>query len=287
MKKILLTGATGFIGRNILPLLRKTYDITTPERGELNIVDQSSVDAYLKDKRFDVLLHLAAPNSLRRPDADRPEERFNNIVRSFLNFHRHSGEFEKIIYTGSGAEYDKSRDIATAAEESVGAAIPADPYGFSKYILNAIARGSENIYNIRLFGCFGPGDPPGKFITDAVDSCLRGEAVSVRQDCFFDYLYVEDLAGLISRIISCATRFHDYNAVSGRRVRLSGIAREVCRQTGNVKPVVILKDGMNNEYSASDNRVRSEFSDWKITALEEGIKKQIAWQTADRTRTVK
>lgn len=277
MKKILLTGGTGFVGRNILPFLKTRYDVTAPGRDELDIVNLQSVDAYLKNKRFDVLLHLAAPNSLRNQN-DIPAERFNFIVRAFLNFERHAKEFEKIIYLGSGAEYNKAFDISMAREEDIGVTIPEDPYGYAKYILNTIARNSRNIYNLRLFGCYGPSDPKGKFITDAIDCCFEGRAVTIRQNCYFDYLFVEDLAAILFWFIENTPKYHDYNAATGKRVSLYSIAEMVAEKMGNKLPIETAKDGWNNEYTANNGRLLTEMRDFAYTSLSDGIDKQIMWQ---------
>ncbi|MDR1901493.1 MAG: NAD(P)-dependent oxidoreductase, partial [Treponema sp.] len=277
MKKILVTGGTGFIGRNVLPLLRRSYDVIAPARNELDIVDRQSVDAYLKNKRFDVLFHLAAPNALRNQN-DIPEERFNYIVRAFLHFERHAKEFEKLIYLGSGAEYNKALDIVMAKETDVGKTIPEDPYGYAKYILNTITRHSDNIYNLRIFGCYGPADPPGKFIRDAIDRCLRGKAITIRQDCRFDYMYVTDLAAILSWFIENTPRYHDYNTVTGKPVTLLEIAEMVAEKMSNKLSIQIVKEGWNKVYTADNTRLLSELEDFQFTTLGNGIDRQIAWQ---------
>jgi len=279
--KILLTGGSGFIGRNILPLLRERYDITAPNRGELDIVSQQSVDAYLNGSHFDILLHLAAPNSLRNPN-DVPEERFNFIVRAFLNFERHSKDFKKMIYLGSGAEYNKAFDISMAKEENIGKTIPEDPYGYAKYIVNTIARHSGNIYNLRIFGCYGSNDPPGKFITDAIDCCLEGRAITIRQNCYFDYMFVEDLAGIIFWFIENTPKYHDYNTATGKRVSLYSIAEIVAEKMANKLPIQIAKEGWNKEYTANNDRLMAEMGNFVFTPLSDGIDRQIAWQKKQR-----
>jgi len=276
-KKILLTGATGFIGRSILSLLKAQYDIVAPGRNELDIVSQQSVDVFLRDNHFDILLHLAAPNSLRSQN-DIPEERFNFIVRAFLNFERHAKKFEKIIYLGSGAEYNKAFDISMAKEDDIGITIPEDPYGYAKYILNTIARNSNNIYNLRIFGCYGPSDPKGKFITDAINCCRENKAITIRQNCYFDYMFVEDLAKIIPWFIENTPKYHDYNTVTGKKVSLYSIAEIVAEKMENKLSIQAVKEGWNKEYTADNSRLLAEMSNFAFTPLSDGIDRQIEWQ---------
>lgn len=60
MKKLLLTGASGFLGRNIIPELRKSYEVTSLGRSSDNdvIADLSEEEPVLKE-RYDVVVHAA------------------------------------------------------------------------------------------------------------------------------------------------------------------------------------------------------------------------------------
>ena len=269
MKRILITGGGGFIGRNILPVLGNAYSVAAPPRAEFNTADTANVDAYLASNKFDILLHLAGPK----------DGNLSDILKGFANLQKHADKFERIFYTGSGAEYNKTYDIKMAREEQIGQTIPQDDYGLGKYTNNMLARASENIYNLRIFGCYGPTDPPGKFITDAIDSCLKGGPATIRQDCFFDYMYVEDLARIIMHFIEHKPRYHDYNTCTGTPVALSEIAKIVSRQTNVNKPTAIAKAGLNKEYTASNARLMAELgNNFKFTSLGEGIARQIARQ---------
>ena len=53
MKKILITGSSGFIGRNLTENLQKTYEVLAPSRKELNLLEQENVESYLISNNFD------------------------------------------------------------------------------------------------------------------------------------------------------------------------------------------------------------------------------------------
>lgn len=279
MVEILLTGGTGFVGRSIKPILESHgFRVTAPRRAELNVIDEDSVNSYLKNNKFDILIHCAQISPLNNPELDKAENMLEYTLRGFYNIMQYSSHFDKVFYTGSGAEYNKQFDIISAKEEDIGKHIPHDAYGFAKYIMNQYARTSSNVYNFRLFGIYGPTDCKGKFIRDAIDCCLENRAVTIRQNCMFDYLYVDDLGHILAHFIEHEPQYHDYNICSGKRVSLLEIAKEVSSLMNNHLNPVIAKEGWNREYTGSNERLISEFPQFKFTSLEAGITKQIKWQ---------
>lgn len=276
-KKILLTGGTGFIGRNILPILQSKYEIKSPRRNELNINDENSVDEYLSENDFDILIHSANITPGKNP-VDKVENMLEYTIKAFLNFQKHSDKFEKMFYLGSGAEYDKRNDIVLIKETDIGKSIPVDPYGLAKYVINQIARGSKNIYNLRIFGCYGPTDAKTKFIRDCIDCCLEHRPITIRQNCYFDYMYVEDLAGIIDKMINSELKHHDYNICTGKKIDLLTIAKIIDKKMQNNLGIEIAKEGLNKEYTANNDRLLNDIGDFIFTSIDEGIQKQINWQ---------
>lgn len=276
-KKILLTGGTGFIGRNILSRLTRFFAVEAPPRAELNLLDAQAVAAFLGKNQYDLVIHAANATPTKNPQ-DLPDRLLSDSLHAYFNLRRCSSLFGRMFYLGSGAEYDKRLDIALIKEEDFGRSLPVDDYGLAKFLMNEDARQSSNVYNLRIFGCYGPTDAKSKFIRDAIDCCLEGRAVTIRQDCLFDYMYVEDLARVIVSMYNRELCYHDYNICTGRRVALSEIAQEVARQMGNSLPAEIAKPGWNREYTASNGRFMAEFPGFEFTSIEEGIGRQIIWQ---------
>ncbi|MCO5385909.1 MAG: NAD(P)-dependent oxidoreductase [Desulfosporosinus sp.] len=277
MKKVLLTGASGFVGKNILPLLREKFEVYSPSRQDLDLRNSEEVYNYLKIGKFDVVLHSANPNPIKNAKADQQNKMFEDSLRIFMNFQNATSLYRKLIYLGSGAEFDKRYEIASVSEDKLGRHLPEDDYGFAKYIMNSLARNSENIYNLRIFACYGPYDHESKFITHAINCCLKNEPVTIRQDCWFDYMHVFDVAKIASWFIVSEPMYHDYNCCSGKRILLSEIAAEVCRQMDNVRGVQFLSKELNREYTADNSRLLNEMRKMEFITLEKGIALQIEW----------
>jgi GDP-L-fucose synthase len=269
MKHVLLTGVTGFIGRNILPALKILYNVTTPGRTELNLLDMNAVKQYLAKGQFDAVLHLAIPTGNNSLDA--PEELFERSVRAFVTLANCSVSYGKMIYIGSGAEYGKHRPLVQVREEVYGEEIPKDVYGFSRYIISELAKRYSNIINLRVFSCCGPGDHGFRLIPSVIAQARSGNKVVLSQDCFFDYLYVTDIANVFIHFIENDNKHSDYNVCSGERISIVTIAEEVCRQIGVNATVTCRRSGLNLEYTGSNARLRAELSDWQPLPMQDCI----------------
>jgi len=270
MKNILLTGASGFIGSNVLPILHgKSYNIDAPARYELNLLDEDNVRQYIKSRKFDVVLHLA--NTTGHNKKDLPEELFEKSIRVFMVMESCKKFYGKMIYIGSGAEYGKHRPIIKIGEDSFGEELPKDAYGLSRFVMSELAKGYSNIINMRLFGCYGPGDPKHKLVPSVIEQALKGNTVELRQDCFFDFLYVTDIADVLIHFIENDNIYKNYNLCSGKRIKITDIAGEVCRQMGVNATVKCQKDGFNLEYTGSNERLLAEIPEWKPKTMNESI----------------
>jgi len=276
MKKLLLTGGTGFVGKNILPLLREKYEVDAPTRQELDLKDSQAVAEFVKKGNYDIIIQSANPNPVKSAQYDSVDTMFEDSMRIFMNFYNVRQYCGKLIYFGSGAEYAKTREISNVSEEEINEYIPKDTYGLAKLYMNELARSSENVYNVRIFGCYGPFDHESKFLTHAIRCCLRNENITIRQNCYFDYMQVFDLVKAVEYIVEGAPKYHDYNVCSGKAVSLKEIAEKIREHMGCENQIIVLQDGLNREYTASNQRFMNEFGDWfEFTSLDDGIDIQI------------
>ena len=279
MKKILFTGGSGFVGKNVIPILRKKYEVIAPSRKELNLTDTDAVESYVKNGNFDIIVHSANPNPVKSSRYDQADKMFEDSMRIFMNFYRVSHLCDKLLYLGSGAEFDKTEDITNISEQDVSRSLPKEVYGCTKYIMNELALHSSNIYNLRLFACYGPYDHESKFITHCIRCCLNNEPITIRQNCYFDYIHVYDLAKIIEFAIENNLLHHDYNIATGKKYTLKNIAEKVKDQMKSPQPIILLKEGWNKEYTADVTRLDSESGLIKnFITIDEGIHLQIEFE---------
>lgn len=272
--KVLLTGGSGFIGRNILPILSSEHQVLSPTRAELDLSSGESVDRYLSTSDADVLVNCAIVNPAK--EIDRGKSVFHETISAYRRFSAHP--FSRIINIGSGAEYDKSRDIGEVTEDELSPDPPGDEYGHAKHEINTLIRNSGNATNLRIFGCYGPGEPERRFLRHAITCCLRGEPITIRRDCRFSYVFVNDLGAAILKVLKAKSLGRrDYNLCGGEPHYLSELAEIVKGMTSSGVPVTINESGLANEYTGSDLAFRREFSDFNFTPVKDGIATEINW----------
>lgn len=279
MKKILFTGGNGFVGKNIVPILRKKYHIMTPTRKQLDLKNTEEVKRFIQNNNPDIIVHSANPNPVKSSNYDTAEAMFEDSMRIFMNFYKMSDFCKKIIYFGSGAEYDKNLDIINIKESEIARSLPKDVYGCTKYIMNELATNSKNIYNLRLFACYGPYDHASKFITHCIRCCLNHEPITIRQNCYFDYIHVYDLAKVVQFAIENTLTYHDYNIASGKKYSLEQLAMKVKKEMDSSQPIIFLSNEWNKEYTADISRLDSESGLAKqFMSIDEGIRLQIEYE---------
>lgn len=272
MKKILILGAgkRSFIGRNLDEELRARgcYVVFSPSREELNLLDIENFKKYVYEKNIDVIVNSA----IHVPMFHGGEKEFFNDMQMFWNVQSVANDVEKIIYFGSGAEYDKRFDIQDVREVEIGRTLPTSEYGLAKYTMNQLAKHSKNTYNLRLFGVFGKYELwQIKFISNLCCKAVFGLPLTVRRDCQFDFLYIKDLIDIVSWFIDNEPEYHDYNVCHGRGYGLLELASIVNGASGKKLEIRLLDKTKNLDYTASNERLNNQIKDLKITPMCEAI----------------
>ena len=152
-KTIFITGAKGFIGRNLTEKLNKKYNLLTPSHKELDLLNEKNVDNYFNKNNIDIVINCAVIGGSRIEEY--VDTSLSNNLRIFFNLLRNKEKYKKMVHLGSGAEFDKSKPIVKVKETDLGKTIPKDEYGFFKYICTKYIEKEENIISLRIFGLFG------------------------------------------------------------------------------------------------------------------------------------
>lgn len=296
MKHILLTGGSGFVGRNIIEYFKRNHPgdfvIDAPRSSELNVLDEEQVVSWLsggmgslkKGERYDIVLHFAVYTDAVDKSKD-GSKMYEYNMKSFMNFFNHRDMYGKMFYAGSGAEYDKSRAIESVTEDDLYSRFtetdcpgPSDPYGKMKYEIGRLIDSSDNVYNLRIFGLFGKYEYSFRLITYLCHRSIEGKPFELNRNVVFDYLYIDDFCEMVYKILSKDTpSYHTYNMVSGSKVdllTLCDIVNDIASKKGHMRQAVTVEsEGLNLEYTASNDRFMAEFPDIKIMDIRDSVGK--------------
>lgn len=273
--RILLTGGSGFIGRNLRESWAGTHDVVAPGHRELELTDSVQVQRFLAQGRFDAVIHSATTPGHRNA-AVVPDLASRNI-RMFLNFAQHTDLYGRMVYLSSGAIYDTRDPIVRAREDDYKTRLPEDSHGFSKHVIARLLEGHANIYELRLFGVFGKyEDYAIRFISNAICKALYGLPITLRQNRRFDYVPVSDLATVIDRFLLSATPGSSYNVTSDETVELLALAHMV-RDLGGHADVVVAQPGLGPEYSGDNSRLKQVLGKLPFPPMQAAVRDLFHW----------
>lgn len=180
MKRVLLTGATGFIGSHCLATLHELgYDVHAVTSRELqardpesnvvwhraDLLDRTQVEAAIAETEATHLLHLAwivvPGRSYTSPDNFRWLQSSIDLVRSFK---QHGGQ--RVVVAGSAYEYDQSYGFCHEQKTPL---IPDTIYGICKNSLREILTAYCQAMDLsfawpRIFFLYGPNEHPQRLV---------------------------------------------------------------------------------------------------------------------------
>ena len=282
--KIFITGANGFIARNVIEQLGSKYNFVAPSHKELDLLDTRSVDQFfLRHKHFDAVIHTANIGGTRKTK-DSSKTLFFNL-KIFFNIVRNENKFDKLINLGSGTEYGKQKPITSVLEKDFDRSVPEDFYGFYKYICTKVIEKHNKFINLRLFGVYGKHeDWTIRFISNAICKSIFGLPITISQNVYFDYLCIDDFVKILDYFINHKVRFKTYNVGIGKSTDLLTIARKINRLAPKKSKIIIRYKGLGNEYTCDNSRLLSEIGKFKFTDFDRTLSDLYDWYLTNKKK---
>lgn len=295
MKKILLTGATGFIGRHCLPLLMtqgyEVHAVYTKVAGEnhpglvwhkTDLLDPRQVYMLMEEVHPAYLFHLAwyaVPGKFwTSPENVRWVQASKLLLQSFV---KHGGH--RVVMAGTCAEYDWKEGRCS---ESTTPLTPATLYGSCKNdlreMLDAFSKetGLSNAWG-RIFFVYGPGEHRDRLVSSVICSLLRGESIpcsSGQQKR--DFLFVEDVASAFVALLGSDVE-GAVNIGSGVTVSVREIIEVISKRIGRsslIRYGELPVSPDDPQLLVADVRRLSEEVCWTgRNTLSQGLDKTIKW----------
>ena len=281
--RVLLTGATGFIGRQCLTPLREAgHRVIALARGPTaadetiaaDLLEPPQIGAALRQAQADALLHLAWYGGPDRISAPANLEWAAATLRLVQSFCEHGGK--RVVGVGSCAEYDWSDPVLHESTPL----LPASLYGAAKASTALALTGASASLGVslawaRLFFCYGPGAAPsyrlGGLIPDrsAANGPDLGGDLNAR-----DILHSADIGRALVAILDSGVT-GPINVGSGAATSTQEIIAAVTRQAGD--PAVAVNSGpahatgRHAEIIADVTRLRREVGFAPRIDLQKGV----------------
>ncbi|MFH0855130.1 MAG: NAD(P)-dependent oxidoreductase [Candidatus Omnitrophota bacterium] len=276
--KILITGGSGFIARNLFEGLEADYEVISRNSKELDLLDAERVFDYIKSGSFDAVIHAATYDAAPRYSTKDPAKVLEYNLRMFFNIARCADSFGKMIYFGSGAEFSRENWAPRMKEAYFDRHIPRDQYGFSKYVMTKYAQVAGNIYNLRLFGVFGKYDDwRTRFIPNACSQAVLGLPVIINQNRFFDFIYIKDLVKIVRWFIAHKPKEKIYNVCSGEVIDFKSIGEMIVKTSNKKLDIMVESDGLAREYSGDNALLLKELNGFKFSPMDDSVKELYHW----------
>ena len=295
VKKVLVTGATGFIGRHCLPfLLEKGYEVhAVSSRGSIDdfsdihweradLLDPGQVSGLMARVKPSHLLHFAWVTT---PGTYRTSLENLRWVRSSLDllegFVKSGGR--RAVVAGTCAEYDWRYGYCS---EQITPLLPTTFYGICKLSLQkmfeAFARqsGVSSAWG-RIFFLYGPHEHAGRLVPSVVCSLLRGERARCSQgNQVRDFLYVQDVADAFVTLLERDV-MGIVNIASGSPVALKDIVHKIAEKL-NRKALIQLGDASTSADEpplvvADVRRLNNQMGWSPRFDLDQGLDQTITW----------
>lgn len=283
--RILVTGGSGFIGRNLVEHLSRDHEVLAPTHAELDLTDSGALDRWFSEHEVDVVVHGAVRPGHR--NASDPSRQLWTNLRMFFGLMRNVHRFGRLVFLSSGAVYDVTRPLDRVTEEHVGDSLPSDEHGLSKYAIaeyldQAHRSGAADVVELRLFGVFGRyEDYAIRFVSNAICKCLLDLPITMRQNRTFSYLYVNDLGPIVERFLTMPHAEAAYNVVPDWTNDLRELAERVRTRSGKDLPIVVESPQNGLPYSANNQRLLRALPELRFTAVDAAIGDLYEWYAAN------
>lgn len=296
--QLVVTGASGFIGRNVLLAAPRDWDVVALYRDtplepflarhglthvrarRCDLLDAGDVRATVAGigGRPDAVLYLAA-NGDPAASSARPRWDLESNTTALVQFLEHCPAGH-VVYVSSGAVYDGLRGDVTP-ETPVQ---PRLPYAISKLAAEsylrffAERRGSVGSYiNVRFFGAYGPYEAPRKITTRWLQAMAAGQReFVVRGDGrnLIDFMYVDDAVAGFLALVRAAGTSATVDFASGDPVPVDDVVIAMARALGVA--VSIQHEGTVPEYiefRSRDTSMRDRFGVRPSIGFDEGFRR--------------
>ena len=297
-KKVVVFGASGFVGQNVIEKLSNSnLEVTATDINPLRIQTPTNVhfigtdlldEQHVNDmtQNTDVVIHLATSNL--RTSFSNPKRNIKINVQGTINIleaARKNG-VKKIIYSSASSIYGIPQYLPVDEEHLKK---PTTVYGIGKYTGEHLLRVYQELYDLDYFvlrftNVYGPHQHPdtGGLVPVVMSKIISGEEVTVFGDGSQtrDFVFVKDIADLVHQIVKNDNYKNDIvNAGSGTNTSILEVVK-TCGKVLGTEPRIVFKPqegGERKAFQADVSKCREIFGRVPDTTLEAGLRNTAEW----------
>lgn len=302
--KILVTGATGFVGacltRRLLGMGHEMHAFVRQTANKWRIADIAphivlhdvdlrdahAVEQALHSIRPGNIFHLATYGGFSfQEDVDAIyAANFTGTV-NLVHACQKVG-FDRFIHTGSSSEYG----MKTGHMKEMDLLEPLGDYAVSKAAATLFCRSEAlqkglPIVTLRIFSPYGPWDDPKRLIPYVIASLLGGNVPALSNPASVrDFIFIDDVIDAYLAVMDAAiTAGEIYNVGSGVQTGLGEVVNRIVRAIDNgIKPRWGAEPPRRlepAEWVADVGKIKTHFNWEAATSLDEGLQQTISWMS--------
>lgn len=314
MKRVLITGAAGFIGSSLADELlargdevigvdnfNTYYDPAIKRRNleqadsmdrftlhEVDICDEEAVNALFAATQPEVVVHLAARAGVRPSLLDPNLYHRVNVIggQHILDACRHHKP-SHLVFASSSSVYGGSVDVPFRETDPV--MTPVSPYAATKRMNELQAHVYQHIYGVRttmlrFFTVYGPRQRPDMAIHKFVKMILNGEPIPMFGDgsTLRDYTYIDDIIDGVVRCVDTPFDYEIFNLGESHTTSLKELIGLLEKHTGT-KAVIDqqpMQAGDVEKTFANVDHAREKLGYNPHFTMDEGIARFVKWYRA-------
>lgn len=294
-KKILITGAEGYIGTRLRKKLGDTeaeiYSLDYKKEIEnkknsfnIDITKTDTLFDFLKQNKFDIIYHLASLIEVQA-SIDNPFSYYSVNSIGTLNLLEGIRRFQDnpyLIYTSTGLVYGKPTIFPIDEKHPIN---PNNPYSNTKAISEMLVQSYSLTYNIRanilrLFTIYGPHQKSSLFIPSFIRRCITEKKIPIGNlNTTRDFIFIDDVIDALDAVLNDSKNFNIYNIASGKETKISDVVDLILSYTNRQKKDVYQDKTLQrnrkseiNRISVNINKAKKELKWEPKISLKNGIK---------------
>lgn len=295
--RVLVTGATGFIGRHLVrALVDGGADVTAlvrpgspraagpPHTATADLEDIDAIADVLHRTGARIVFHLVGKRPRGQAEPAHACVRANVATTAAVLSAVMRGRVQRVVTLGTAEEYG----VYAGPQREDQPLQPRSVYGASKAAATLLARSLYltsgcPVVVLRPFSVYGPGQRPEMFVAEAVQAAVQGKPFRMSHGTQArDFVFVGDVVtALMAAADEPSLEGQVINIGSGRATRLIDVARQVWKTSGTAAPLLVGERPTPpwelHDTWADVERARALLK-WNVrTSLETGLEATIAW----------